>query len=156
MVQSAPKAKTCSILPALLEAAPTPQASYLVVGRNAEIGNEAAAHYLALDPYYEGAGWVRIREPPEALALFFMHKHIFRAVFGGFADGFRRDGRGVEREPVVGNRERADSFIGGLLGDSGNDPDDTSPHSSEPEDFPWHDPGLPLDERMALAAGRRH
>jgi sulfite reductase (NADPH) flavoprotein alpha-component len=25
----------------------------------------------------------------------------------------------------------------------------------EPEDFPWHDPGLPLDERVALAAGRR-
>jgi sulfite reductase (NADPH) flavoprotein alpha-component len=24
-----------------------------------------------------------------------------------------------------------------------------------PEDFPWHDPGLPLDERIALAAGRR-
>jgi sulfite reductase (NADPH) flavoprotein alpha-component len=48
-----------------------------------------------------------------------------------------------------------DGFIGGLLGDSGNDPDATSPHSSEPEDFPWHDPGLPLDERMALAAGRR-
>ena len=38
------KAKTCSILPALLEAALTPRASYLVVGRNAEIGNEAAAH----------------------------------------------------------------------------------------------------------------
>ena len=48
-----------------------------------------------------------------------------------------------------------DGFIGGLLGDSGNDPDATSPHSSEPEDFPWHDPGLPLDERIALAAGRR-
>src|ERR1700751_4256630 len=25
----------------------------------------------------------------------------------------------------------------------------------EPEDFPWHDPGMPLDERVALAAGRR-
>lgn len=24
----------------------------------------------------------------------------------------------------------------------------------EPDDFPWHDPGLPLDERLALAAGR--
>ncbi len=48
-----------------------------------------------------------------------------------------------------------DGFIGGLLGDSGNDPDATSPHSSEPEDFPWHDPGLQLDERIALAAGRR-
>src|SRR5436305_2614554 len=24
----------------------------------------------------------------------------------------------------------------------------------EPEDFPWHDPGLPLDDRLALAAGR--
>jgi sulfite reductase (NADPH) flavoprotein alpha-component len=27
--------------------------------------------------------------------------------------------------------------------------------SPEPEDFPWHDPGLPLDERVALATGRR-
>ncbi|HEV2335768.1 MAG TPA: sulfite reductase subunit alpha [Stellaceae bacterium] len=25
---------------------------------------------------------------------------------------------------------------------------------SEPEDFPWHDPGIPLDERIALATGR--
>src|SRR5262249_43320894 len=25
----------------------------------------------------------------------------------------------------------------------------------EPEDFPWHDPGLSLDERIALADGRR-
>jgi len=27
---------------------------------------------------------------------------------------------------------------------------------SEPEDFPWHDPALELDERLALAAGRPH
>jgi sulfite reductase (NADPH) flavoprotein alpha-component len=27
--------------------------------------------------------------------------------------------------------------------------------SAEPEDFPWPDPGLPLDERIALATGRR-
>jgi sulfite reductase (NADPH) flavoprotein alpha-component len=27
--------------------------------------------------------------------------------------------------------------------------------AAEPEDFPWHDPGLPLEERVALAAGRR-
>jgi sulfite reductase (NADPH) flavoprotein alpha-component len=25
----------------------------------------------------------------------------------------------------------------------------------KPEDFPWHDPGLPLDDRLALAAGRQ-
>jgi len=79
LVQSAPKAKTCSVLPALLEAALTPRASYFVVGRSAEIGNEAAAHDLALDPYYERVGWVRIGDQPEALALFFMHKHVFRS-----------------------------------------------------------------------------
>ncbi len=30
----------------------------------------------------------------------------------------------------------------------------SAPASHEPEDFPWHDPGLALDERLALAAGR--
>jgi sulfite reductase (NADPH) flavoprotein alpha-component len=29
-----------------------------------------------------------------------------------------------------------------------------TPSPPEPEDFPWHDPGLSLDERVALAAGR--
>lgn len=29
-----------------------------------------------------------------------------------------------------------------------------APTPPEAEDFPWHDPGLPLDERIALAAGR--
>jgi sulfite reductase (NADPH) flavoprotein alpha-component len=45
-----------------------------------------------------------------------------------------------------------DGFIAGLLGGSGGRPDATN--SSEPEDFPWHDPALSLDERIALAAGR--
>src|SRR6516164_4421219 len=27
--------------------------------------------------------------------------------------------------------------------------------SAEPEDFPWHDPALSLDERLTLAEGRR-
>src|SRR5436309_1473217 len=62
-----------------------------------------------------------------------------------------------------------DGFLAGLLGDgasaaatANNAPgeidtaSDTPPVTpAEPEDFPWHDPGLPLDERMALAAGRR-
>src|SRR5216683_2687610 len=47
------------------------------------------------------------------------------------------------------------SFIAGLLSDSGNHSVAPSPSPAEPEDFPWHDPGLPLDERVALAAGRR-
>jgi len=47
-----------------------------------------------------------------------------------------------------------DGFIAGLLGDSGHGSGAASPPPAEPEDFPWHDPGLPLDERIALAAGR--
>ena len=61
-----------------------------------------------------------------------------------------------------------DGFLAGLLGDGASDAataSSTSSHdsvvsappavsSSEPEDFPWHDPGLPLDERIALAIGR--
>ena len=48
-----------------------------------------------------------------------------------------------------------DGFIAGLLGDSGNGPEAAGSPPGEPEDFPWHDPGLSLDERIALAAGRR-
>jgi sulfite reductase (NADPH) flavoprotein alpha-component len=47
-----------------------------------------------------------------------------------------------------------DGFIAGLLGDPGNHPIAAGAPPAEPEDFPWHDPGLPLDERIALAAGR--
>jgi sulfite reductase (NADPH) flavoprotein alpha-component len=54
-------------------------------------------------------------------------------------------------------RQRAwlDGFLAGLLNDSGDVPDAPSSLPGEPEDFPWHDPGLPLEERIALAAGRR-
>jgi sulfite reductase (NADPH) flavoprotein alpha-component len=61
-----------------------------------------------------------------------------------------------------------DGFLAGLLGDGASDaatansapgPDavvSQAPEAAaEPEDFPWHDPGLPLDERIALATGRR-
>jgi len=78
-----------------------------------------------------------------------------------------------------------DGFIAGLFGDAGNESDASisssspdlirgsleavrdgrvtpghdvdflAPPPDEPEDFPWHDPGLSLDERIALAAGRR-
>jgi sulfite reductase (NADPH) flavoprotein alpha-component len=63
-----------------------------------------------------------------------------------------------------------DGFLAGLLGDEAAasskraptlsteaavKPAPSSPASTEPEDLPWHDPGLPLDERIALAAGRR-
>src|ERR1700693_3797724 len=60
-----------------------------------------------------------------------------------------------------------DGFLAGLLGDGGTDAatansapghDSVVAHTPEepagPEDFPWHDPGLPLDERIALAIGR--
>jgi sulfite reductase (NADPH) flavoprotein alpha-component len=60
-----------------------------------------------------------------------------------------------------------DGFLAGLLSEGRNEAaiappgyDDrgrTEPaaSSAEPEDLPWHDPALPLDERLDLAAGRR-
>ncbi|HEY8872943.1 MAG TPA: sulfite reductase subunit alpha [Stellaceae bacterium] len=66
-----------------------------------------------------------------------------------------------------------DGFLAGLLGDGGSDAatansapgqeavvshavvSHTPEAPAEPEEFPWHDPGLPLDERIALATGRR-
>ena len=51
-----------------------------------------------------------------------------------------------------------DGFIAGLFGDGDRVAAGTieAPAAArEPEDFPWHDPGMPLDERVALAAGRR-
>jgi len=51
-----------------------------------------------------------------------------------------------------------DGYLAALLGDGGAAATATglpAPQASpEPEDFPWHDPGMPLDERLALAAGR--
>jgi sulfite reductase (NADPH) flavoprotein alpha-component len=56
-----------------------------------------------------------------------------------------------------------DGFLAGLFGDSGTDAaaasvapgdDDGAAPPGEPENFPWHDPALSLDERLALAAGR--
>ena len=34
---------------------------------------------MTLPSTLQRAGWVRIRDPPEALALFFIHKHVFRS-----------------------------------------------------------------------------
>jgi sulfite reductase (NADPH) flavoprotein alpha-component len=49
-----------------------------------------------------------------------------------------------------------DGFLAGLFGDSPTTaPEGEAAAGAEPEEFPWHDPGLPLDERLALAAGRR-
>ena len=62
-----------------------------------------------------------------------------------------------------------DGFVAGLLsGDAGAAPVLAEPSvvaapaagaalpqpPSDPEDFPWHEPGMPMDERLALAAGR--
>jgi sulfite reductase (NADPH) flavoprotein alpha-component len=57
-----------------------------------------------------------------------------------------------------------DGFLAGLFGDSRTeaavviaapgDEDKVSSTPAEPEEFPWHDPALPLDERLVLAAGR--
>jgi len=53
-----------------------------------------------------------------------------------------------------------DGFLAGLFGGNAT-ADVVEPPMAvsraapgEPEDFPWHDPGLALDERIALAAGR--
>src|SRR4051812_5710689 len=61
-----------------------------------------------------------------------------------------------------------DGFVAGLLsGDAGAAPVVAEPSvvaapvaeaappepASDPEDFPWHEPGLPMDERLTLAAG---
>jgi len=42
-----------------------------------------------------------------------------------------------------------DGYLAGLFGDA-----EAAPAPPPAEDFPWHDPALPLDERLALAAGR--
>ena len=47
-----------------------------------------------------------------------------------------------------------DGYLAGLFGDAAGAPTIVEPPPAEPEAFPWHDPGLPLDERLALAAGR--
>ena len=54
-----------------------------------------------------------------------------------------------------------DGFLAGLFGDDAAAaapaavaPDIAAPQPAEDEAFPWHDPALPLDERLALAADR--
>ena len=50
-----------------------------------------------------------------------------------------------------------DGYIAGLLCDAGNSPPAIAAAPPPPagEDLPWHDPTLEMDERVALAAGRR-
>jgi sulfite reductase (NADPH) flavoprotein alpha-component len=46
-------------------------------------------------------------------------------------------------------------FLAGLYGGAGSaGMSATPPPAAEPEDFPWHDPAMELDERMSLADGR--
>jgi sulfite reductase (NADPH) flavoprotein alpha-component len=53
-----------------------------------------------------------------------------------------------------------DGYLAGLLGNDGTTAAASAevaaalPAAAEPEEFPWHDPTLTLDERMALAEGR--
>ena len=64
-----------------------------------------------------------------------------------------------------GQRAWLDGYLAGLFGVAAEvgsarppAPDETArvpPAPAEREDFPWHDPILPLDERLALAQGRR-
>ena len=62
-----------------------------------------------------------------------------RAWLNGFLAGFLGDGAAANSLPG-----QVDTPSAG-----------PAPPPAEPEDFPWHDPGLPLDDRIALAAGRR-
>ncbi len=62
-------------------------------------------------------------------------------------------------------RSWLDGFLAGLFGEGDGPGGSTaaaapgiavgSTETAEPEDFPWHDPALALDERLALAAERR-
>jgi sulfite reductase (NADPH) flavoprotein alpha-component len=64
-----------------------------------------------------------------------------RAWLNGFLAGFLSDGTAAATTATPGQLDIASE----------------APFAApaEPEDLPWHDPGLPLDERLALAAGRR-
>lgn len=48
-----------------------------------------------------------------------------------------------------------DGYLAALLGGGKTEPTPASQTAPEPEEFPWHDPGLPIDDRLALAAGRQ-
>src|SRR5439155_18958523 len=54
-----------------------------------------------------------------------------------------------------------DGFLAGMFGDGATGlasaaaaPETAAPLPAADEAFPWHDPALPLDERLALAAGK--
>ena len=75
-----------------------------------------------------------------------------RAWLDGFLAGLLGGDGPPEAAPTA--RPHPTAFpldVGGLGADAANAPPDAS---AEAEDFPWHDPGLTLDERLALAAGR--
>src|SRR5437762_2471312 len=45
-------------------------------------------------------------------------------------------------------------LVAALHGGASNAAAPAAPEQTGPEDFPWHDPALAIDERMRLAAGR--
>lgn len=53
-----------------------------------------------------------------------------------------------------GQRARLDGFIAGLIEADAIEIATRPPRQSAEEDFPWHDPVLALEERLALAEGR--
>ena len=81
-----------------------------------------------------------------------------RAWLDGFLAGLIGNGDPIAslEPPGVSGEDRAarrNDPAAGMVDEAVNPP--AAPTVAETEDFPWHDPGLPLDERVALAAGRR-
>ncbi len=82
-----------------------------------------------------------------------------RAWLDGFLAGLLGDGTASDPSSpglTRGALDAAENDGGVAPGhDEKRETDFTSAAPAETEDFPWHDPGLSLDERLALAAGRR-
>ena len=80
-----------------------------------------------------------------------------RAWLDGFVAGLvNGDGGAASTAADAALGDRAtDGTMPGVATESGLPAVAPSLEQPPPEDFPWHDPGLSLDDRIALAAGRR-
>ena len=83
-----------------------------------------------------------------------------RAWLNGFLAGalnLRTDGSSVAphgQNGSNGSRLHAQASSGSVNGNGGGLAVAEAPAADEEEDFPWHDPALPLDERVSLAEGK--